>query len=64
MWELWNPVMEISCTLLKAMLIMLASSSVMPWGIGGYWGMEHFQNNGAAGGLSLRLWHILLAFIF
>ena len=35
-------------------LLMPASSSVMPWGIGGYWGMGHFQNNGAAGGLDLR----------
>ena len=35
-------------------LLMPASCSVMPWGIGGYWGMGHFQNNGAAGGLDLR----------
>ena len=54
MWGLWNPVMEVSYTPLKGMPIMPASSSVMPWGIGGYWGMGHFQNNGAAGGLSLR----------
>ena len=33
---------------------MPASSSVMLWGIGEYWGMGHFQNNGAAGGPSLR----------
>ena len=26
----------------------------MLWEIGGYWGMGHFQNNGAAGGLDLR----------
>ena len=54
MWELWNPVMEVSYTPLKGMPIMPASSSVMLWEIGGYWGMGHFQNNGAAGGLSLR----------
>ena len=33
---------------------MPASSSVMLWEIGEYWGMGHFQNNGAAGGLGLR----------
>ena len=54
MWELWNPAMGVSCTPLKGMPIMPASSSVMPWEIGGYWGMGHFQNNGAAGGLDLR----------
>lgn len=42
------------CTPLKEMPIMPASSSVMPWEIGEYWGMGHFQNNGAAGGLDLR----------
>ena len=26
----------------------------MLWEIGGYWGMGHFQNKGAAGGLDLR----------
>ena len=35
-------------------LLMPASSSVMPWGIGEYRGMGHFQNKGAAGGLDLR----------
>ena len=54
MWGLWNHAMEALCTPSRGMPIMPASSSVMPWGIGGYWGMGHFQNNGAAGGLSLR----------
>ena len=39
MWELWNPVMVALCTPLRGMPIMPASSSVMPWGIGEYWGM-------------------------
>ena len=29
----------------------------MLWGIGEYWGMGHFQNNGAAGGVDLRHRH-------
>ena len=41
MWELWNPVMEVSSTPSRGTLIMPANSSVMPWGIGGYWGMVH-----------------------
>ena len=39
MWELWNPVMGASSTPSRGMPIMPASSSVMPWGIGEYWGM-------------------------
>ena len=61
MWELWNPVMAALCTPLRETPTMPASSSVMLWEIGGYWGMEHFQNNGAAGGLDLRHCNCVLA---
>ena len=46
MWELWNPVMAALCTPSRGMLIMPASSSVMLWGIGGYWGMGQFHKGG------------------
>ena len=39
MWGLWNPVMGALCTPSRETPIMPASSSVMPWGIGEYWGM-------------------------
>ena len=43
------------CLLIRTLhLLMPASSWVMLWGIGEYWGMGHFQNKGAAGGLDLR----------
>ena len=46
MWELWNPVMEALCTPSRETPIMLASSSVMPWEIGGYWGMGEILKSG------------------
>ena len=39
MWELWNPVMEVSSTPSRGTPIMPASSSVMPLEIEGYWDM-------------------------
>ena len=46
MWELWNPVMAALCTPLRVTPIMPANSSVMPWGIGGYWGMGRSHKSG------------------
>ena len=54
MLELWNPVMEALYTPLRGMPIMPASSSVMLWETGEYWGM----------GYSIRHIHFLLTTLY